>query len=678
MLRSNVPIGGGPYSVSVLPGPASAAASQLSPAFTATCVSGGTRVITVLAYDALGNPATATTDLFSVSVTGAESLTGQPVAMTSAGPGVYSYNYPCNRAFVQKSFLTVTLGSAPVVSEVPLTTYPGSVKLTNIMARAWLPVTVGVPVALTFVANDKNANQLWMGGLNITAQWVNGLVSTALNVTDNDDGTYQVNLFATVAGTYQLTASLSGQQFFPTTGTRAINVAPAGPVPQMTRVTFPPALAAGSAGTFTVQLLDQFANPVVSTSLVNSSFLQLTSVSSASSLSSPLVPSISQDNTTGLYTVGLTPLAAGLVRLTLTVNGVSVVNATTGQPYWVPVVPGAVSASNCLVAGAGFTVGAASGVQASFSITTRDANNNTVAALPDGKSFSVAFSDGTISGTLSSAGNGVFLATYMPTQAQVTVKPSLTITVTYDGLTVATSAVALSTQAGPVAIASSRAVDENGLLLRSAVKGTVGTDIVFFIQPSDSTGLDIRSNGAPKVFQVAISNFGVMIPVPLSDGTGRYLVNFTSPVAGQLSVTLASFSDSSVQLANSPVTVQVAPGPSVASAAQLLKPGGVDQFSSTEQRTAGKEDVIVVKSYDVSGNAQVYNAVAGGDVYKAVLTGPATVQASAVTGLVYSSSWKGYPLCNSLKHKLCTYEPLNPEGRLSFPLPGKHVSEKAP
>ncbi|GAQ84648.1 hypothetical protein KFL_001990020 [Klebsormidium nitens] len=554
--RANVAIGGGPYSVSVLPGPASASTSRLLPASLTNCTSGGTRVITVLAYDALGNPATATADVFSVSVTGMESLTGQPVPMPSAGPGIYNFSYPCSRAFSQKSFLDVTLASSYVVSEVPLTTFPGPVKITNIMARPWLPVTVGVPVALTFVANDKNANPLWTGGLNITAQWVNGLnKSTALNVTDNGDGTYQ--------------------------------------------------------------LLDPFANPVVNANLVNSSFLQLTSVSSSSGLSSTLGPTITQDNTTDLYTVRLTPLRAGLVRLTLTVNGVPVVNATTAQPYWVPVLSGPLSAPNSLVVGSGFTVGAASAVQASFSVTARDTNNNTVTALPEGKSFSVAFSDGSISGTVSSAGDGVFLATYTPTPAQVTANPSLTITVTYDGFTVATSTVALLTQASSVAPARSRAVDENGLPLRSAVKGTVGTDIVFFIQPSDSTGLDIRSTGAPKAFQVAIPNFGVMIPVPLSDGTGRYLVNFTSPVARQLSVTLASYADSSETLANSPLTVQAAPGPSAASAAQLFKAGGVDQFLPTEQRTAGKEDVIVVKSYDVSGNAQVYNAVAGGDVYTA-------------------------------------------------------------
>ncbi|GAQ86232.1 hypothetical protein KFL_002770090 [Klebsormidium nitens] len=634
IVRSNAPLGGGPYSVVVLPGATSAAASRLSTASTANCTAGGTRVVSLTAYDALSNAATSTSDAFSVSVTGTDSVSGQ---MTPASPGRYSFSYPCLLATNQKSFLTVALTSASgtdtVVSRVPLTTVPGLVSPANIQVSALPAMTAGVPASVVFTAMDANSNQLWGGGLRFTVQFARGAVKSPVNVTDNGDGTYQATLLTNVAGTYQLAASLGSQQFYPATGNQSVTVQPAAPAPQLTVVTFPSALTAGAAGTFTVQLVDQFANPVL-TNLVSQANLQLTSVSGLTGASSDLTPTITQDQTTGIYTVSVTPMTSGLVRLSLEVNQVAVLDKATGQPLSIAVNPGAVSATDCLVVGSGFTVGAASGVEASFLITARDAQHNIVPAVPTGKAFTVTFSPTGINlntGGVTSLGNGVYRAAYTPTLAQVNANPNgLTITVKYDGTTVATSSVALKQQPGPVSPATSKAVDATGSPLSSALKATVGTETSFFIQPSDENGLDIKSTGEANVFSAIVPNVGVLTPVALSDGTGRYQVTFTPPVAGSLSIQLQSYADSSKQLANSPVTVQVSPGPTSAKDAKLLKLGGTDPFSPADVRVAGTEDVILVKSYDANGNAQVYNAVTGGDVYTAVLTGPATVQAALV------------------------------------------------
>lgn len=635
IVRANAALGGGPYSVLVLPSATSAAASRLSAASTANCTAGGTRVISLTAYDALFNAATSTSDAFSVSVTGTDSVSGQ---MTSAGSGQYSLSYPCLLATNQKSFLTVTLTSASgtdtVVSRVPLTTAPGAVSLPNIQVSALPAMTAGVPASVVFTAMDANNNQLWKGGLRFTVQFARGALRSPVNVTDNGDGTYQATFLTTVAGLYQLSASVGGQQFYPAaTGNQSVTVQPAAPAPQLTVVSFPSALTAGAAGTFTVQLVDQFSNPVL-TNLVSPDNLQLASVSGLTGASSDLTPTITQDPTTGIYTGGVTPLTSGLVRLSLEVNQVAVLNKATGQPLSIAVNPGAVSATDCLVVGSGFSVGAASGVEASFLITSRDANQNIIPLIPTGKAFTVTFSASGISlsnGGVTSLGNGVYRAAYTPTLAQVNANPNgLTITVKYDGTTVATSSVALKQQPGPVSPANCKAVDAAGSPLGSVLKATVGTETSFFIQPSDANGLDIKSTGAANVFTAIVPNVGVLTPVALSDGTGRYQVKFTSPVAGALSVQLQSYADSSVQLANSPVTVQVSPGPTSAAAAKLLKLGGTDPFPPADVRVAGTEDVILVKSYDANGNAQVYNAVTGGDVYTAVLTGPATVQAALV------------------------------------------------
>jgi hypothetical protein len=627
ILRSGAPIGGGPYNVTVLPGETSASASKLSTG--SDCIAGGTRVISLAASDAFANPTTSTSDSVYVSVTGTDSVSGQ---MTSAGPGLYNFSYPCLVATNQKSFLTVTLTSASgtgvVASRRPLTTKPGPVSPANIQVNAPATMTAGVPATLALTAMDAYNNQLWAGGLSFAVQFAKGTVRPSVKVTSNGDGTYQATLLTNVAGTYQLVANVSGQQFFPANGnTQSVTVQPAAPVPQLTAVTFPSSLTAGAAGNFTVQLRDQFSNPVLA-DLVSTSDLQLSSVSSLTGASSQLASTLTHDPSTGIYTVATTPLAAGLVRLSLTVNQVSVLNPATGQPFSVPVSPDAVSAANCLVTGAGFTVGAASGTEARFFITANDANGNVVPTLPSGKSFAVAFSAGTLTAAITNQGKGIFRVSYLPTLAQVNANPSLTITVTYDGAQVATSAITLSKEAGAVAPASSKAVDANGAPISSAVKASVGVETRFFIQPSDAQGLDIKKAGAENVFSAVVPNVGVLTPTPMTDG--RYAVNFTSPVAGQLSVQLRSYSDSSVQLANSPVTVQVAPGATSATAAKLFKLGGIEPFSTAEQRVAGTEDVVLVKSYDAAGNAQVYNAVAGGDVYTAVLTGPATVQASLV------------------------------------------------
>lgn len=627
-----MPFGGGPYFVTVLPGPASAAAAKLSPASTANCTSGGTRVITVYTYDAFGNPSTTAGDSLTVSVTGTDPVSGQMVA---SALGQYMFNYTCVTASNQKSLLTVTVTShsisTPIVSNLPLTTLPGPVSPANIQVSPPGILTAGAPFPVSFTALDANGNQLLTGGLSLTLQAAMGALSPViLPVADRGDGTYQATLVLTAAGTYQLSANVSGQQFYPgANASQTVIVQPATPAAALTAVALPTNFTAGAPSSFTVQLRDQFSNPVP-TGLVSAANLQLYSVSSQTGASSPLVPSITQDPSTGIYTVAFTPLAAGLLRVALTVNGVLALNSSTGQLFSAPVLPGALSPGNCHVTGAGFLVGAASGVPASFLISANDAFNNSVAALPPGTTFDVTFSDQTLSlsAPISLQASGVYVASYTPTLAQVTANPTLTITVGFNGTNIATSAVKVWAQPGPVSVANSRVIDASGIPVGSAVKGAVGTPLQLFIQPRDAAGLDIRSAGAANLFSATVPSLGNVVPVALSDGTGRYALSFTPPRAGLIAVQITSYTDSTRALANSPMMAQIAPGPTAAATAQLLQAGGSQPFSTSTPRVAGVEDIIVVRSYDAQGNVQVYSALAGGDVYAAALTGPANVSAS--------------------------------------------------
>ncbi|GAQ88514.1 filamin [Klebsormidium nitens] len=627
--RGQDPIGGGPYSVTVRPGATSSAASKLLPSSAANCTAGGSHAVTVQAYDDQGNPQTSSGDNFYVSITGSNACSG---AMSPIGSGLYSFSCPCVSAGKAKGGLTVTLKTAAgmdtVAANLPLTTVPGPVNVTNfqVSGEALAGLVAGTPASLLLTARDSALNQLWAGGLSVSVT-LTSVAAGAIraNVTDNRDGTYTASPVVVSAGTYQLNANLAGTSFYST----SVSVQAAAPAPDLTVVTLPVAFTSGQPGTFSVQLVDRFLNPVGTPDLVNVQTAQVSSVSSASGGVISLPVAIAQDPVRSVYTVTLTPVAAGVVRLSLVVGKKAVVNSTTGLAYTAAVNPGIISPANCLVAGSGYLAGAASNREASFFITARDANN-TVGDLLSGKTFSVTFSDPTVTltGPITRQGGGVFRAAYTPTVAQVLANPGgLQIVVTYDGTQVGNSTVTLLAVPGSPSAARSVAIDENGVQLTS-LDAIVGQTVTFYIQPRDAAGLDIKSVGPRDAFGVNVPNAGIIIPTPLADG--RYLVSFTTQVAQPVAVTLTNFTDASVTLLNSPLAVRVAPGPTAAAAAKLLKPGGAEAYSAQTPVTAGTEIVIVVRSYDASGNPQMYNALRGGDVYTATLKGPLTITAASV------------------------------------------------
>lgn len=582
------------------------------------------------AYDDQGNPQTSSGDIFYVGITGSNACSG---AMSPLGSGLYSFSCPCLSAGKANGGLTVILRSAAgmetVAANLPVTTVPGPVNVTNfqVSGEALAGLVAGTPAPLLLTAKDSALNQLWAGGLSVSVT-LTSVAAGAIraNITDNQDGTYTASPVVLSAGTYQLNANLAGISFYST----SVTVQAAAPAPDSTVVALPVAFTSGQPGTFTIQLVDRYLNPVGTPDLINPQTAQVSSVSNASGDVVSLPVTIAQDPMTSVFTIKLNPVVAGVVRLSLVVGRKAVVNVTTGLAYSAAVNPGVISPANCLVAGSGYLAGAASNREASFFITARDVNNNTVGRLPSGKSFSVTFSDPTVtlSGPITGQGGGVFRAAYTPTVAQVLANPGgLQIAVGYDGTQVSNSTVTLLAVAGNPSAAQSVAVDENGVQLTS-LDAVVGQTVTFYIQPRDAAGLDIKNVGPRDAFGVNVPNAGVFIPTPLADG--RYLVSFTTQVAQPVAVTLTNFTDGTVTLLNSPVAVRVAPGPTAAAAAKLLKAGGAEAYSSQTPVTAGTDNVIVVRSYDASGNPQVYNALRGADVYTATLKGPVAITAASV------------------------------------------------
>jgi hypothetical protein len=259
--------------VTYLPGPADASQSTLTPTSASITANGtATQVLTVTAKDANGNLETSGGSTVTITK---QSGTGTIGSVTDNHDGTYTATVTAPTATGSGVFVA-TLNSAQVKSgtgsqtQSTITYAPGPADATQSTltpTSASITANGAATQVLTVTAKDANGNLETSGGSTVTITRLSGSGSIG-SVTDNANGTYTATVTApTATGSAVFVATLGGQQVKSGTvsQTQSAITYTAGPA---TKLAFTTTAVSGQASTnttlgpITVQLQDQFGNPV--------------------------------------------------------------------------------------------------------------------------------------------------------------------------------------------------------------------------------------------------------------------------------------------------------------------------------------------------------------------------------------------------------------------------------
>jgi hypothetical protein len=347
-------IGGGPYTSTVVPGPADAAQTSATvPSGTAGFVT----VIDIQARDEFGNDLTASGGIVAVSVTTGPN-TGATVTVVDNGDGTYEASYTPQMAGTDNfeiSLNSVVIGGGPYTSDVTASDASADQTTATVPATG----TAGVVTTIVVQTRDVNGNDLTTGGETVGVVVAGANALAPVDVVDNNDGTYTATYTPTTAGPDDFNITLNGTTIG---GGPYGSVVGPGPVsaPQST-ATVPPGNA-GSVTTIVVQARDAFGN-----NLTTGGSVVAATVTGENAAAVVTVV----DNLDGTYTGTYTPVTTGTDSLTITLDAIEI----GGSPYTSVVTAGGAVQLGFLVEPADVVAG----VQlVDVQVAVQDAAGNTV------------------------------------------------------------------------------------------------------------------------------------------------------------------------------------------------------------------------------------------------------------------------------------------------------------
>jgi hypothetical protein len=588
--------------VQVTPGPVSGTSSTVSFA-TATVASGSTDTVTIRVKDAAGNAITGLANgAFGFSLTGGTS-TGIFGSMTeTATPGTYTATFTAAAAAGTPSSLTVTASEVTLTAHPTVQVVPGPVSGSNSTASfANASVASGGGDPLTVVVRDAAGNAITglttaAFGLSLSGGASAGTFG-AVTATGTP-GTYTVTFTGTTAGTASsLSVTVSGVTL---ASHPAVQVVP-GPVSGATSTAgfATSTVASGNTDVVTIAVKDAAGNAI--TGLAGTAF----ALGLSGGASGGTWGSAAETATPGTYTATLTAVTAGTASaLTATVGGTTL----TAHPT-VQVTPGPVSGSNSTAGFAAPTVFA--GGTDVVTIVVKDAAGNAISGLANA-AFALGLAGGTSDGTFGAVTAAATPGTYTAAFTGTAVGTASTLTVTVNGVTLA-SQPTVTVNPNPISASTSTA---------GFAAGTVasGSPDVVTIAVKDSVGGPV--GGLPG------SNFVLTLAGGGSAGTfgtvtetataGTYTATFTGTTAGTASSLTVVVSG--VTLTANP-TVQVVPGPVSGTTSTV-------GFTAPTV-TAGNTDLVTVVVKDAAGNP--VGGLAGGAFGLSLSGGTSTGSFGAVT-----------------------------------------------
>ena len=226
--------------------------------------------ITLSAYDIYGNLQIQQSDVFQITFYLNSALTTDTAVIAVQSNGVYSATYTLKATGDYSMIIKVQpngsgsfsdiAGSPFLISWSDTTTDP---QKTVLSGTGLTSAIAGIQSIFTAKLYDIQGNARTTGGDTVTATLYSGATSVGSTwVTDNEDGTYQVQYQANIAGTYTVTVVVNGDTANNKTST--VTLIAGDPDPELSTLTFPSGITIGTASTLSIVAKDQFGNLITS------------------------------------------------------------------------------------------------------------------------------------------------------------------------------------------------------------------------------------------------------------------------------------------------------------------------------------------------------------------------------------------------------------------------------
>jgi protocatechuate 3,4-dioxygenase beta subunit len=441
-------------SITVVPGPVSAAQSTVAAAPTSIAMGTGTATITVTARDANGNPISGATVV--LAATGGGNTLTQPSASTNAS-GVATGTLSSIVPEAKSVSATINGTAVTQTATVNVTIGPPSAVLSTVAASPTSLAAGSGSATITVTVRDASGNPISGAAVVLAATGSGNTLTQPTGPTDGA-GVATGALSSTVAQAKTVSATANGVAI---TQTAAVTVNP-GPVSaaQSTVAASPASLIVGSgSATITVTAKDANGNPISGATVV------LAATGSGNTLTQPS----GTTNASGVATGSLSSTVAETKTVSATIDGTEITQTAT-----ITVNPAPVSASQSSVAAAPASLTAGSG-SATITVTVRDASGNPIrgatvvlAATGSGNTLTqpsgTSDASGVATGTLSStaAGSKTVSATANGTAIIQTATVSVTpgpVSASASTVTAAPPSIAVGTGSSTVTVT---AKDANG------------------------------------------------------------------------------------------------------------------------------------------------------------------------------------------------------------------------
>jgi adhesin/invasin len=526
--------------VTFSPGTVSAASSTLTASSSSVSTDIGSTILTVLVTDSFGNTIT-TGETVTVTITsgtasgtatlGATTLTtnasGQAsTTLTATGTGTVG--------------VTVDIGTGTKTLDVTFT--PGTASATNsAFTSNSVSATTDNEARFTLELKDANGNDLTASGGSVVFSVVTHTMTvtpTLSPVSNNNNGSYTVDVSSTKVGTATLTATVNGVA----TTKEAAAVFTPGAGSALSTITASPTTVSTDGGNsvITVQLKDAGGN-----NLTASGGTVTLSATNSATLSAVT------NNNNGTYTATLTSTTPGLVTITGTVSGTTItgnatVTFTVGNP--------SVANSTITASPSSVVIGGNTSI---VTVQLKDTNGNNVTS--GGDIVTLSTTAGTLS-TVTDNGNGTYTATLTSPASTGTA----TITGSLNGNAITATATVTFTAAAPSTTTST--------ITASSTSLTVGGTSTITLQLKDANGNNLSSGG----HNVTLSSDGGTLSSVTDNNNGTYTATLTSTTPGTVTVTGTLDDDAFSSIATVTFSVGTATGStSVISASQpSLASGG--------------------------------------------------------------------------------------------------------
>lgn len=487
-------------SLSVLPGPASAANSSISVS-SGTVVSGNNVTLTATLRDAYNNTISSGPTL-SFTKSGGSS-TGSFSAVNNQGSGIYSATYTGILAGSAQT-LGVQVDSTPLALSTSIQVLPGTpVSATSTLAVNSSSISSGTAAALTATLRDINSNPV-SSGVMLVFNKSGGTSSGNFDpIVNAGNGVYTTSYNGVISGTAQtISISVDGVTLTPTV-TVAVVPGPASIGNSNLTVTSP-SLVSGSFVTVSATLKDVNNNPIESGVTVSFAKNGGTATGTFGSVTH-------QGN--GVYNIRYTGVTAGSAQtLTVLVNGTSLGLSTS-----VAVTPGSPSPGNSSIAVSGASVISSQSV--TVTATVRDDNNNVISS---GVSVAFAKSGGTSTGNFGSVqnqGSGVYTVSY----TGVTAGSAQNLGILIDGIALGPTTTIAVLPGAPASLLSTLTLTANTVI--------AGQNVTLTATIKDDNNNPISAGILVSFDKIGGGSFGDLSTVT-NQGNGVYTATYTGVTAG--------------------------------------------------------------------------------------------------------------------------------------------------